>query len=135
MNQKIVIIDDDRITLEILKKRLSQDDFQVFYAQDGESGYDLIRREKPDIVITDLLLPKIHGLDLCRKIKEDKDLKRTKVILMTATYKAPVFRREIQNSGAEEFIEKPLSTIDLMKKIYKLFIDIAEEEKSSSSLK
>jgi len=133
VNQKIVIIDDDRITLEILKKHLSQSDFQVFYAQDGQSGWDLVRAEKPDIVITDLLLPKIHGMDLCRKIKEDNDLKGTKVILMTATYKAPAFRLEIAKSGAEEFIEKPLCTSDLMKKIYKLFLEIAEEESSSSA--
>ncbi len=132
MNQKIVIIDDDRITLEILKKHLSQSDFQIFYAEDGQSGLELVRAQKPDIVITDLLLPKLHGLDLCRKIKEDEDLKRTKVILMTATYKAPAFRREIGQSGAEEFIEKPLCTADLMKKIYKLFLEIAEEETPSS---
>jgi DNA-binding response OmpR family regulator len=133
MNKKIVIIDDDQITLKILKKLLSQDDFQVFCALDGKSGYELIQSEKPDIVISDLLLPKIHGLDLCQKIKEDPNLKRTKVILMTATYKTAAFKREIRESGAEEYIEKPIDTIELMKKIYKLFIEIAEEEEKSSS--
>jgi DNA-binding response OmpR family regulator len=133
MNKKIVIIDDDQITLKILKKLLSRDDFQVFCALDGKSGYELIQSEKPDIVISDLLLPKIHGLDLCQKIKEDPNLKRTKVILMTATYKTAAFKREIRESGAEEYIEKPIDTIELMKKIYKLFIEIAEEEEKSSS--
>lgn len=138
MNKKIVVIDDDRVTLEILSKMLSKNEFQVFCAKDGQSGHELVQSEKPDMVILDLLLPKIHGLDLCQKIKEDPNLKRTKIILMTATYKTAAFKREIRESGAEEYIEKPIDTIELMKKIYRLFIEIAEEEekeekKSSSS--
>lgn len=133
MNKKIVVIDDDRVTLELLKRLLSQNEFQVFGAQDGKSGYELIQSEKPDLVISDLLLPKIHGLDLCQKIKEDPSLKKTKVILITATYKTAAFKHEIKESGAEEFIEKPIDTIELMKKIYKLYIEIAEEEEKSSS--
>jgi len=133
MNKKIVVIEDDRVTLEILNKILSRNEFQVFCATDGKTGYELVLSEKPDIVISDLLIPKIHGLDLCQKIKQDPNLKKTKIILMTATYKTPAFKHEIRESGAEEFIEKPIDTIELMKKIYKLFIAIAEEEEKTSS--
>ncbi|MEW5901052.1 MAG: response regulator [Acidobacteriota bacterium] len=133
MNKKIVVIDDDRVTLEMLKRILSQNEFQVLGATDGKSGLELVRAEKPDIVISDLLIPKIHGLEVCQKIKEDSELKRTKVMLMTATYKAAAFRRDIQASGAEEYIEKPIDTIELMKKIYRLCIQIAEEEEQSAS--
>jgi DNA-binding response OmpR family regulator len=128
MNKKIVVIDDDRVTLELLKRILSQNEFQVFGAADGKLGIELVRAEQPDIVICDLLIPKIHGLEVCQKVKEDPGLKKTKVMLMTATYKAPAFRKEIQGSGAEEFVEKPIDTIELMKKIYRLCIQIAEEE-------
>jgi DNA-binding response OmpR family regulator len=133
MNKKIVAVDDDPTTLGILNKRLSQDGFQVFCAKDGKAGLDLVRAEKPDLVISDLLIPKIHGLDLCQKIKQDPNLKKTMVILMTATYKIPAFKHEIIASGADEFIEKPLDIPELMKKIYKLFIKIAEDEEKSSS--
>jgi DNA-binding response OmpR family regulator len=133
MNKKIVVVDDDKVILEILKKLLSQDDFQVFCARDGKSGWELVQSEKPDIVVLDLLLPKIHGLEVCRRIKADPNLKGTRIILMTAAYKAPEFRQEIRASGAEEFIEKPIDTIDLMKRVYKLYIDIAEEDEKSSS--
>jgi DNA-binding response OmpR family regulator len=128
MNKKIVVIDDDPVTLEILNRLLSREDFAVFCAKDGKLGYDLVLSEKPDLVISDLLIPKIHGLDLCQKIKKDPKLKKTKIILMTATYKIPAFKHEIIASGAEEFIEKPINTIELMRKIYKLFMEIAEEE-------
>jgi len=134
MNKKIVVIDDDPVTREILNKTLSEGDFAVFLAKDGKSGHELVLKEQPDLVLLDLLLPKIHGLDLCRKIKEDPNLKTTRVILMTAAYKSPAFRQDINESGADDFIEKPLDTIELMKKIYRLCIEIAEEnEKSSSS--
>jgi DNA-binding response OmpR family regulator len=133
MNKKIVVIDDDPVTREILNKMLSKDDFEVFCAKDGKSGHELVRSEQPDIVLLDLLLPKIHGLDVCRKIKQDPNLKKTKVILMTATYKSPAFRQNINVSEADDFIEKPLDTIELMKKIYRLCIEIAEEDEKSSS--
>ena len=133
MNKKIVVIDDDQVTLEILNKMLSKDDFEVFCAKDGKSGLELVRSEKPGLVLLDLLLPKVHGLEVCQKIKKDPDLKKTKIILMTATYKTAAFRHEITMSGAEEFIEKPLDTIELMKKIYRLCIEIAEEDEKSSS--
>ncbi len=133
MNKKIVVIDDDLVTLETLKNRLTKEGFQVFSARDGKSGYDLVRSQKPDIVISDLLMPKMHGLELCQKIKEDPRLKKTRVLLMTATYKTAAFRHEIDDSGADEFMEKPVDTLELMKRIYKLYAEIAEEEEKPPS--
>jgi DNA-binding response OmpR family regulator len=133
MNKKIVVIDDDSVTREILNKMLSKDDFEVFCAKDGKSGYELVLSEQPDLVLLDLLLPKIHGLDVCLKIKQNPNLEKTKVILMTSAYKSPAFRQEISVTGADDFIEKPLDTIELMKKIYRLCIEIAEEDEKSSS--
>ena len=133
MNKKVVVIDDDPVTREILNKILSKDDFEIFLAKDGKSGYELVVREKPDLVLLDLLLPKIHGLDLCRIIKEDPNLKKIRVVLMTSAYKSPAFRQDIKLSGSDDFIEKPLDTIELMKKVYRLCIEIAEEDEKSSS--
>lgn len=133
MNKKIVVIDDDPVTREILNKILSKDDFKVFLAKDGKSGYEVVLEEQPDLVLLDLLLPKIHGLDLCRIIKQEPNLKKTKVILMTSAYKSPAFRQDINVSGADDFIEKPLDTIELMKKVYRLCIEIAEEDEKASS--
>jgi len=133
MNKKIVVVDDDPVTREILNKILSKDDFEVFLAKDGKSGHELVLREKPALVLLDLLLPKIHGLDLCQRIKQDPNLKKTRVILMTSAYKSPAFRQDINMSGADDFIEKPLETIELMKKVYQLCIEIAEEDEKSPS--
>lgn len=119
MSKKIVVVDDDRITLTMLEMVFSRHGFQVFSAQDGAEGYELVQKEKPDILISDMLLPKIHGTELCKKIKETPELKQTKVILMTAVYKGPSFRFEARDCGADDFIEKPLDMKDLLSRIDK----------------
>lgn len=119
MSKKIVVIDDDRITLTMLEMVFSRHGFQVFSAQDGAEGYELAQKEKPDILISDMLLPKIHGTELCKKIKETPELKQTKVILMTAVYKGPSFRFEARDCGADDFIEKPIDMKDLLSRIDK----------------
>ena len=128
MNNKIVIIDDDRVTLRLLEGILTRSEFSVLSAHDGESGYELTQQEKPDIVICDFLLPRIDGIEVCKRIREDPQLKRTKVILMTAVYKGAIARDALRNSMADEFIEKPFETSTLMRKVYKLCQEIAEAE-------
>ena len=103
----------------MLEMVFSRHGFQVFSAQDGAEGYELVQKEKPDILISDMLLPKIHGTELCKKIKETPELKQTKVILMTAVYKGPSFRFEAKDCGADDFIEKPLDMKDLLSRIDK----------------
>lgn len=128
MNRKIVVVDDDRVTLRLLEGILSKSEFMVLSARDGESGYEVAQKEKPDIVISDLVLPKVDGIGLCKKIKQDPNLKRTKVILMTAVYKSSSLASVIGDCQADEFIEKPIETLSLMKKVYKLCQEIAEAE-------
>jgi len=127
MNKKIVLIDDDRVTLAMLEKTLILRGFWVYSAKDGAEGYELVKREKPDILITDMLIPKIHGLDLCKKIKESSELKHTKVILMTAVYKGIALRREAKECMADDFIEKPINLKDMISRINKL-LNIEEDK-------
>lgn len=133
MTNKIIIIDDDRVTLRLLEGILTRSEFSVLSARDGESGFELARREKPDIVICDFLLPKMDGLEVCKRIKEDPELKQTRVILMTAVYKGATARDALRDSRADEFIEKPFETSVLMKKVYKLCQDIAEAEEATEN--
>lgn len=108
-SKKIVIVDDDLVTLKILEKAISQHGIQVFTSQDGAEAYDLTRSLKPDLLISDMLIPKIHGIDLCKKIKTDESLKEIPVILMSAIYTDSTFMADIVNSDADHFIEKPLN--------------------------
>jgi len=120
MKSKILVIDDDRVTLTMLEMILSRHGYQVLSAKDGAEGLELAAKEKPDAVISDMLIPKIHGLELCTKIKQDPQLKDIKVILMTAVYKGTSFQFEAKDSGADHFIEKPIDTNELLDKLDKL---------------
>jgi len=117
MRGKILLVDDDKVTLTMLKMILSRHGYQALSAKDGAEGLELVIKEKPDVVISDMLLPKTHGLDLCTKIKQDPQLKEIKVFLMTAVYKGAAFQFEAKSCGADHFIEKPIDTNELLKKL------------------
>lgn len=108
MADRVVVVDDDKVTLTMLEKTLTEAGFEVFAAQDGMKALSIIQTESPDIVISDLLIPKIHGLELCQRIRENALLKSITVILMSAVYDYRTFRPEIERVSADYFITKPL---------------------------
>lgn len=127
MSVKIVIVDDDRATLALLERTLIMRGFWVYSANDGEEGFDLINKEHPDLVISDMLMPKIHGIELLKTIRTTPELAKTKVIMMTGVYKGRFGLEEAFDSGADYFITKPLEMDHLIKKIFEL-LKIDEEE-------
>ena len=72
VNQKIIVIEDEADILEVLELNLTQEGFDVLCSQEGEKGLDLIRRETPDLVLLDLKLPDLDGLEICRQVKADQ---------------------------------------------------------------
>jgi len=114
---KIVIVDDDRVTVALLEKALSSADVQVLSAPNGLIGLSLISHERPEVVIIDLLIPQIDGFELCRRIKNNPDLGETKIIIMSAVYKGVFFKRDINDSGADAFLAKPLNVQELRAKV------------------
>jgi len=123
MDLKIVLVDDDKVTLRFLEHFLVDNLFTVLTAHDGETAWDLVKREKPSILVSDLVLPKIDGAELCKRIKQDAGLKRTKVILMSATYMGSTLRLAARDSGADGFVSKPIRSTELLEKIQKLSIE------------
>jgi DNA-binding response OmpR family regulator len=120
MDIKIVLVDDDKVTLRFLEHLLVDNLFTILTAQDGEAALELVKREKPSILISDLVLPKIDGVELCKRIKQDPDLKRTKVILMSAVYREAALRSVARDCGADGFVGKPIRSTELLEKIYEL---------------
>ncbi|MFQ5721206.1 MAG: PleD family two-component system response regulator [Candidatus Aminicenantales bacterium] len=133
MKRKIVLVDDDRVTLTMLQMVLFKHGYKVFTAEDGQRGLELVQEIHPDVLITDMLLPKIDGLSLCKKIKESPELEKTKVIMITAVYKGISFRHEAEESGADAFVEKPIDTKKLISKIEALLGPTNYEKESSQS--
>jgi DNA-binding response OmpR family regulator len=134
MSVKIVVVDDDRTTLALLEKALILRGFWVYSAKDGEEGFQLIKEEIPDLVISDMLMPKLHGLDLCKKIRETSELEHIKIIMMTGVYKGRFGMQEAFNGGADYFITKPIDMENLLNKVFKL-LDIDEESFSKEFIR
>lgn len=126
MGVKIVVIDDDKPTLAMLEKTLIMRGFWVYGAKDGAAGLELIQKEKPDLVISDIVLPVVDGLEICRQVKESPELQDVKIIMVSGIYKGSFGKEEAISSGADEFINKPIDMNFLLTRIFEL-LNIDEE--------
>jgi DNA-binding response OmpR family regulator len=108
MRRKAVVIDDDKVTIAILTRILNNAEFDVIPAADGVTGVECVFREKPDLVVTDLLLPRLDGFGVCAKIKADVGLGGVKLVIMTALQNF-AFQHEARNCGADLILGKPIS--------------------------
>jgi DNA-binding response OmpR family regulator len=127
MGKRIVIIDDDHVIQESLQELFTEAGFVVSVAADGVSGYELIARERPDIVVADILLPRMHGIALCEKIRANEEFRGIPIILMTGVYKDVNLRMYVHKGLADDFIEKPFREKELLAKI-EHFIGGAEKQ-------
>jgi DNA-binding response OmpR family regulator len=130
MGKKIIVIDDDRIIQESLQEHLREAGYAVVVAGDGVSGFEQIVRERPDLVVADILLPRMHGVALCEKIKANDEFKHIPIILMTGVYKDVNLRMYVHKGLAEDFIEKPFREKDMLAKIVHLLGPGGEEDGS-----
>lgn len=113
MRRKILVADDDRLTRDLLKAVLERADYEVVLAEDGASAVEKAASEKPDLVIADGLLPKMHGFLACKAIKELSPA--PKVILLTGIYTKPTYKWEvIDEYGADDLLTKPAKSATLL---------------------
>ncbi|MEE9169055.1 MAG: response regulator [bacterium] len=114
--KKILIVDDVRETLLALKIRLEYAGYEVFTAADGEAGLKAARDLKPDLILLDVMLPKIDGFSICRLLKFDDEYARIPIIMLTA--KGQTSDMEIgKQVGADAYMTKPYNAKDLIAKV------------------
>ncbi len=115
---KILIIDDEVDLVETVRFPLELEGYQVLVAYNGEEGLQLARKESPDLIILDLMLPKIDGFKVCRFLKFDDKYKHIPIIMLTARSqdKDRLLGKE---TGADEYITKPFDIDDLLNRIKK----------------
>ncbi len=82
-DQKILIIEDDDFLLKMYSNKLMREGYNVLVARDGEEGYIKIMRQKPDLVLLDIMMPKINGFDVLEAVKANEELTDTKIIMLT----------------------------------------------------
>jgi DNA-binding response OmpR family regulator len=109
MKKKILIIEDDEIFGNIYRNRLILDGFEVDVASDGESGYEKLNTFRPDVILLDLILPKLQGVDLIKKIRSESQFKQLPLVVFTNTYLTSIVQ-EAWKAGATKCLAKASST-------------------------
>ena len=104
----ILIIEDEEDIAELLEYNLQRDGFKTVVANNGETGLKLARQDYPDCILLDLMLPGIDGLDVCRSIKSDKDIKDVSIVMLTALGQEEDIIKGLE-SGADDYITKPFN--------------------------
>jgi DNA-binding response OmpR family regulator len=123
---EILIVEDNEELASITKLLLEQNNFKAEFITDSTIAYDKIKKDRPLMVILDLLMPNLDGLRLCRKIKLSRKLNNTKIIIYSGkNYESD--RRKAINLGADAFFVKPTRAHLLIEKIKELLQPIPDE--------
>ncbi len=117
--KRILLVDDEVDFVEVLRVRLENSNYEVVVAYDGEEGLERAEREEPDLIILDIMLPKINGFDVCRKLKVDENFKNIPIIMLTAKFQANDIKFGMA-MGADAYITKPFEPHLLIEKIREL---------------
>lgn len=117
--KKVLIVDDEKDLVDMLKLRLESMGYDVLEAYDGKSGLDKAKEEKPDLIILDLMLPKMDGYQLCRILKFDEEYKNIPIVMLTARAQQKDKEQGV-TCGANEYVTKPFEPKELVSVIHKL---------------
>lgn len=116
---KILVVDDEVNITQILEFSIGSEGYEVITAQNGEDAIDKARREQPDLIILDIMMPKIDGYEACRILKANPLTKNIPVVLLTAKGR-DIDKRLGYEVGATDYIIKPFSPNKLVDRIHQL---------------
>src|ERR1700722_16287266 len=110
--KRVLLIEDDRDIVELVRYNLEREGFQVAAANDGATGLVQVRKSPPDMLLLDLMLPKLSGLEICRDIRRDQALNRLPILMLTARGEE-ADRVVGLEMGADDYVTKPFSPREL----------------------
>jgi DNA-binding response OmpR family regulator len=112
----VLAADDDEDILELISFRLERSGYTVLQARDGQEALEMARRSRPDLAVLDVMMPKIDGFELTRRLREDESTTRMPIILLTAkTQECDV--EQGFDAGADDYIRKPFSPQELRSRV------------------
>lgn len=116
MSSKILVVDDELVLLETIAYNLEQEGYCVSTATDGASALEAVHREKPDLMILDLMLPVIDGLEVCRQLRREDDMANILILMLTAKSEEidKVVGLEV---GADDYVTKPFGRHELLARV------------------
>jgi two-component system alkaline phosphatase synthesis response regulator PhoP len=116
---KIVIADDNDQNVELLEAYLSDFDCEIRTAHDGEETLQVVEEFAPDLLLLDVMMPRLSGFEVCKKIRANPDSKDLLILMITALNEAADFERGVQ-AGTDDFLTKPVNKVELLCRIRSL---------------
>jgi DNA-binding response OmpR family regulator len=126
MKKNILVVDDEIGALTLIGIMLERGGFSVIKARDGSSALAILDQNRPDMIILDVMMPGMNGIELCRVIRQRQDNKSTPVLILSARGDADSIRRGME-AGADDYLPKPILHHDLVAKV-RTIIDEAQSD-------
>jgi len=114
--RKLLIVDDEDGVRSLVRTTLDSGEFEIIEASEGSEAIDLARRHKPDLVLLDVMLPDVSGVEVCRQLKALPELASTTIVMLTARAQTSDVG-EAEDAGADGYFTKPFSPIALSRKV------------------
>ena len=134
LKKQILIIEDEPDIQELLSFNLDNNGYKVYTASNGEIGLEVARKEHPDLILLDLMLPGINGLDVCRIIKSDQDTSGISIIMLTALGQEEDIIKGLE-TGADDYVTKPFSLQVLEARIKSVLRRVPENIENTNTIK
>jgi len=118
--KKVLLIEDEEMLAEMYKMKFEGEGFSFLASRDGESGIELAKKEKPDIILLDIIMPKMDGFSVLKALKDDSDTKKAKIILLTNLGQEEDVKKG-KSMGADDYLVKanftPAQVVEKVRKV------------------
>ena len=131
MNEKILIVEDNPRNMRLITMTLRAKGYTLLEATDGEEALDMAVRERPDLIIMDIELPKMNGLEVTRKLRETPAFSHTPIIGVTA-YAMKGDKEKVIASGCDAYLSKPIHTRELPEMIAEMLLQRQKDNPSTN---
>ncbi len=113
---RILIADDNQANCELLEAYLSEIDCEVDIARDGKETLEKVTSFQPDLILLDIMMPKLSGFEVCKKLKSDPATQRIMILMVTALNELGGIERAVE-AGTNDFLSKPVNKVELLKRV------------------
>lgn len=113
---RVLIADDNAANCELLEAYLAQLDCEIEFATDGQDTLDKVESFAPDLILLDVMMPRLSGFEVCKVLKDDPEKRRIMILMVTALNEIGDIERAVK-AGTDDFLSKPVNQVELLKRV------------------